>query len=101
MHQSFIWSGNLNSYKEFKDSTVQLALNSDEAVTKIASDLDIHVKTLYSWISTYKKEHNMQKTEQTGHPSRNHPATKNGGYPATYDEDDSATFYKVRDFILS
>jgi hypothetical protein len=43
----------------------------------------------------------LRKTEQTGHPSRNHPATKNGGYPATYDGDDSATFYKVRDFILS
>jgi len=27
--------------KEFKDSTVQLALNSDEAVSKIATDLDI------------------------------------------------------------
>ena len=45
--------------KEFKDSTVQLALNSDEAVSKIAADLDIHVKTLYNWISSYKKEHNI------------------------------------------
>jgi len=45
--------------KEFKDSTVQLALNSDEAVSKIAVDLDIHVKTLYNWISSYKKEHNI------------------------------------------
>ena len=45
--------------KEFKDSTVQLALNSDEAVSKIATDLDIHVKTLYNWISIYKKEHNI------------------------------------------
>jgi len=45
--------------KEFKDSTVQLALNSEEAVSKIATDLDIHVKTLYNWISSYKKEHNI------------------------------------------
>ena len=45
--------------KEFKDSTVQLALNSDESVSKIAADLDIHVKTLYNWISSYKKEHNI------------------------------------------
>ncbi len=43
----------------------------------------------------------LQKTHQTGHPSRNHPATENGEYPATYDGADSATFYKVRDFILS
>ena len=28
--------------KEFKDSTVQLALNSDEAVSKIAADLGYH-----------------------------------------------------------
>ena len=45
--------------KEFKDGAVQLALNSDEAVVKIAADLDIHVKTLYNWISAYKKEHNI------------------------------------------
>jgi len=45
--------------KEFKDSTVQLALNTDESVSKIAADLDIHVKTLYNWMSTYKKEHNI------------------------------------------
>jgi len=45
--------------KEFKDSTIQLILNNNESVPKIATDLDIHVKTLYNWISTYKKEHNI------------------------------------------
>jgi len=45
--------------KEFKDSTIQLILNNNESVPKIAGDLDIHVKTLYNWISTYKKEHNI------------------------------------------
>ena len=56
--------------KEFKDSTVQLALNSDEAVSKIAADLDIHVKTLYNWIGSYKKEHQIAtrsvRTSQVG-----------------------------------
>lgn len=33
--------------KEFKDSAVQLALNSGQAVKKIAEDLGIHYKTLY------------------------------------------------------
>ena len=45
--------------KEFKDSTIQLILNNNESVSKIAQDLDINVKTLYSWMSTYKKEHNI------------------------------------------
>ena len=45
--------------KEFKDSTIQLILNNNESVPKIAADLDIHVKTLYNWISIYKKEHNI------------------------------------------
>jgi len=45
--------------KEFKNSTIQLILNNNESVPKIAADLDIHVKTLYNWISTYKKAHNI------------------------------------------
>ena len=45
--------------KEFKDSTVQLILNNKEPVVKVASDLDLNPKTLYHWITTYKKEHNI------------------------------------------
>ncbi|QOY50960.1 transposase [Candidatus Sulfurimonas baltica] len=45
--------------KEFKDSTIQLILNNNESVSKIAADLDIHVKTLYNWMSSYKKEHRI------------------------------------------
>ena len=45
--------------KEFRDSTVQLVLNNNESVAKIADDLDINPKTLYNWISIYKKEHNI------------------------------------------
>ena len=45
--------------KEFKDSTIQLILNNNESIPKIADDLGIHVKTLYNWISIYKKEHNI------------------------------------------
>ena len=45
--------------KEFKDSTIELIINNNESVPKIAADLDIHAKTLYNWISTYKKAHNI------------------------------------------
>jgi len=35
MHICVIWSGNLNSYKEFKDSTVQLALSQEFIISLI------------------------------------------------------------------
>ena len=46
--------------QEFKDSTVQLALNSEEKTSTIAKDLDLNLKTLYLWINTYKKANNIQ-----------------------------------------
>jgi transposase len=45
--------------KEFRDSTVQLILNNNERVIKVATDLDINSKTLYHWVRMYKKEHNI------------------------------------------
>ncbi len=33
--------------QEFKDSTVQLILNNNESVVKVAEDLDLNPKTLY------------------------------------------------------
>jgi len=45
--------------KEFKDSTVQLIINNNENVKKVANDLDINPVTLYSWVTAYKKEHNI------------------------------------------
>jgi len=45
---------------EFKDSTVQLVLNSEEKASTIAQDLDLNLKTLYVWISNYKKANNIQ-----------------------------------------
>ena len=55
--------------KEFKDSTVQLIINNNENVKKVANDLDINPVTLYSWVTAYKKEHNIalgnNKTKNT------------------------------------
>ena len=36
--------------KEFKDSTIQLVINSNKSAYQIAQDLDINDKTLYSWM---------------------------------------------------
>lgn len=45
--------------KEFKDSTVQLILDNGESVVKVAEDLGLNSKTLYHWITSYKKAHNI------------------------------------------
>ena len=45
--------------QEFKDSTVQLILNSGEKPAKVAEDLDLNLKTLYHWIRMYKQENNI------------------------------------------
>jgi len=64
-----VWSGNLNSYKEFKDSTVQLILNNNESVVKVTENLDLNPQTLYNWISAYRKEHNIQTTDKINNQS--------------------------------
>ena len=45
--------------KEFKDSTVQLILNEKQKVVDVAEDLGLNPKTLYHWVTVYKKEHNI------------------------------------------
>ena len=45
--------------KEFKDSTVQLILNNNESVVKVAADLDVNPQTLYNWMTRYRKAHNI------------------------------------------
>ena len=41
--------------REFRDSTIQLVLNSGDSVLKVAKDLDVNSKTIYNWIREYKK----------------------------------------------
>jgi len=45
--------------QEFKDSTVQLALNSKKSVIELGKDLDINHKTIYNWIKLYKQANNI------------------------------------------
>ena len=46
--------------QELRDSTVQLALNSDDSVLKIGKDLGINPKTIYNWIREYKSTNNIK-----------------------------------------
>jgi transposase len=41
--------------REFRDSTIQLVLNSEDSVLKIAKELNVNSKTIYNWIREYKK----------------------------------------------
>ncbi len=50
--------------KEFKDSTIQLVLNSKESTRKIAEDLDVHEKTLYAWVRAYKEANGIEVPKQ-------------------------------------
>ena len=45
--------------KEFKDSTIQLALNSEMSTLQIAKDLGISDKTLYAWLREYREKNNL------------------------------------------
>ena len=37
-------------------------MNNKESVANVARDLDLNTKTLYLWVRTYKKEHNISAT---------------------------------------
>jgi transposase len=50
--------------QEFKDSTIQLVLNSNESTKKIAEDLNVHEKTLYAWVRAYKEANGMEVPKQ-------------------------------------
>jgi len=45
--------------REFRDSTVQLVMNSDKSVLQIGKDLDVNPKTIYNWVREYKKANNI------------------------------------------
>jgi transposase len=45
--------------QEFRDSTIQLVMNSEKSVLQIAKDLDVNPKTIYNWVRVYKKANNI------------------------------------------
>jgi transposase len=50
--------------QEFKDSTIQLILNSDKSVLQIARELDVSDKTLYSWMRAYREKNNIPSASE-------------------------------------
>ncbi len=42
-----------NYTEEFRKSSAQLAVDSDQPISKTAADLDINETTLYNWVSKY------------------------------------------------
>lgn len=53
-------AGRGTSYtQEFKNSAIQLALNSEKSPHAIAKELGISDKSLYGWLKKYKQEHNL------------------------------------------
>lgn len=42
--------------QEFKDPAIQLALNSEKSARSIAKELGMSDKTLYAWLSDYRKK---------------------------------------------
>ena len=55
--------------KEFKESAIQLVLNSNEEIKKIAEDLGVNPKTLYNWVYNYKRDNNLQTYNRTSNKS--------------------------------
>ena len=51
--------------QEFKDTAIQLALNSEKPVLQTAKELDICSKTLYSWLRDYRNKHNLPSNTKT------------------------------------
>jgi len=54
--------------KEFKASTIQLALNSEKSTLQIAKELGVSDKTLYAWLREHREKNNL-----TSHTSGNIP----------------------------
>ena len=57
--------------REFRDSAIQLVLNSNEEIKNIAQDLGVNPKTLYNWVYTYKRENNLQTYNRQSNKASN------------------------------
>lgn len=58
---------NRNNYPlEFKVSSAQLAVDSDQPVAKTARDLGVNINTLHNWISKYSNSNKNNQKNMTG-----------------------------------
>lgn len=52
-----------NKYsQEFKESSIQHALNSERSISKVARDLGINESTFHNWVYEYKKAKKLGET---------------------------------------
>ncbi len=58
--------------QEFKDSAIQLALNSEKSAMIIAKELGMSEKTLYAWLRQYRKKHHLESPMMVRSPINNH-----------------------------
>ena len=63
--------------QEFRDSTIQLVMNSEKSVLQIGKELDVNPKTIYNWIRVYKKTNNLVETSPSGVAHSNVKETQN------------------------
>ena len=56
--------------REFKESAIQLVLNSHEEIKNIAQDLGMNAKTLYNWVYNYKRDNNLQTCNRKSSKSK-------------------------------
>jgi len=55
---------------EFKESSVKLALESDQPMSQTARELGVNPKLLYNWVNKYSG------TNQKSYPIKNDPASE-------------------------
>lgn len=66
-------AGKGKSYtQEFKNSAIQLALNSEKSVKAVATDLDMSDKTLHGWLRAYKQKNNLEVNRRISNNSSTH-----------------------------
>ncbi len=53
--------------QEFRDSTIQLAINSDKSILQIGADLGVNPKTIHNWIREYKLANNIKIDDRRTH----------------------------------
>ncbi len=55
-----------NAYtSEFKESAIQLALESEQMIAQTARDIGVNPNTLHTWISKYSKPKSPTDTKRT------------------------------------
>jgi len=59
--------------KEFKESAIQLVLNSEASTSQVARDLGMPARTLQGWVQEYRSDMNLQ-VDTRGNVTKKSPA---------------------------